>query len=153
MDANRQQRIEEAFNLYASKNRLLPLSSAAVVLRALDVNPSEKDAAAFVDALAKTDPEKKGVTFEAFMTEAMSFLVSGTDTKESVVAAFRVFDRDGSGEIPLADLQHVLMSMGEALKEDEWKTLTSSCGEMVKYDEFVELLLKPFNQLGDPADL
>eukprot|EP01013_Petalomonas_cantuscygni_P038899 TRINITY_DN70136_c0_g1_i1.p3 TRINITY_DN70136_c0_g1~~TRINITY_DN70136_c0_g1_i1.p3 ORF type:complete len:154 (-),score=32.29 TRINITY_DN70136_c0_g1_i1:509-970(-) len=150
---SKQQQAKEAFDLFA-KGGYLPLQYCPIVLRALDLNPSKADVKSFIERLkSKPDAEKRGVDFATFQSEATAFMVRGFDKKEAVLAAFRVFDRDGTGELPLSDLQHILTSTGEKLDATEWQALTATLGDVVRYEDFADVLLKPYTSLGNPQDL
>jgi len=42
-----------------------------------------------------------------------------TDTEEELIEAFKVFDRDGSGLLSVAELRHVMTNLGEKLTDEE----------------------------------
>lgn len=41
------------------------------------------------------------------------------DSEEELREAFKVFDKDGSGDISAAELRHVMTSLGEKLTDEE----------------------------------
>ena len=45
--------------------------------------------------------------------------VISEDAEEELREAFKVFDRDGSGEISSAELRHVMTNLGEKLTDEE----------------------------------
>ena len=48
-------------------------------------------------------------------------LTKEVDSKEEMMKCFKVFDKDGSGEIAREDLHHIIATMAEKLTEDEIK--------------------------------
>merc|ERR1711988_1174382 len=42
-----------------------------------------------------------------------------TDTEEELIEAFKIFDRDGSGFISVAELRHVMTNLGEKITDEE----------------------------------
>ncbi len=44
---------------------------------------------------------------------------SEDSTKESLIEAFRVFDKDGNGYLPVAQLRFLLFNFGEKLTNEE----------------------------------
>lgn len=49
----------------------------------------------------------------------MSRKMRDTDSEEEILEAFKVFDKDGSGFITAAELQHVMTNLGEKLTDEE----------------------------------
>ena len=41
------------------------------------------------------------------------------ESRDSLLDAFRIFDKDGNGYIDAKELRHVLVHLGEKLKDDE----------------------------------
>lgn len=60
-------------------------------------------------------------------------------------AAFRVFDKDGSGRIPAVELRHIVTSLGERLSEaeadDMLKQADPSGSGTVDYERFIQTIL------------
>ena len=60
-------------------------------------------------------------------------------------AAFKNFDKDGSGMINSAELRHLLTTLGERLTDDEVEQLLNGLEDKhgnVNYEEFVRMLLR-----------
>jgi len=55
-----------------------------------------------------------------------------------------MFDKDGGGYIPLKELKHIYMNLGEKFTEEEAKDLEEGLDDgtgMVDYTQFVKMLL------------
>ena len=50
--------------------------------------------------------------------------IHDNDIEEEIREAFRVFDREGHGFIPVPDLTHVLQTLGEKLSSEETQVLS-----------------------------
>ena len=51
--------------------------------------------------------------------------IHDNDIEEEIREAFRVFDREGHGFIPVPDLTHVLQTLGEKLSSEETQVLST----------------------------
>jgi calmodulin len=67
------------------------------------------------------------------------------DSASEIKEAFKVFDRDGTGLIPVGALRHVLTSLGERLTDEELNDMIREAhvdGDgQVKYEEFVDMMI------------
>jgi Ca2+-binding EF-hand superfamily protein len=73
-----------------------------------------------------------------------------TGTKEDFLEGMKVFDKEGNGYVLAVEIQHVLGSLGEALKQDEveeiFKGVEVNSNGAMKFDAFVD------HFMADPAD-
>lgn len=53
----------------------------------------------------------------------MARKMKDTDSEEDIREAFQVFDRDDKGKISVAELRHIMTSIGEKLDEEEISSL------------------------------
>lgn len=58
------------------------------------------------------------IDFPEFLT-MMARKMKDDDSEEELREAFKVFDKDGSGDISAAELRHVMTSLGEKLTDEE----------------------------------
>eukprot|EP00930_Biecheleria_cincta_P075334 TRINITY_DN6249_c0_g1_i1.p1 TRINITY_DN6249_c0_g1~~TRINITY_DN6249_c0_g1_i1.p1 ORF type:complete len:963 (-),score=197.04 TRINITY_DN6249_c0_g1_i1:30-2864(-) len=65
----------------------------------------------------KTDKTVE-IDFPEFLS-LVSRKMKDTDTEEELMEAFKVFDRNGSGYISVAELRHVMTNLGEKLTDEE----------------------------------
>lgn len=49
----------------------------------------------------------------------MAKKMTETDSEEEIREAFKVFDKDGNGQISAAELRHVMTNLGEKLSDEE----------------------------------
>merc|ERR1739848_737856 len=72
---------------------------------------------------------------------------SSTGCKEDYVEGLKVFDKDGSGKVPLPEIKNVLCSLGEKLEQEDADKLCALLGivadedDNVGYMEFIDKLL------------
>merc|ERR1712243_546129 len=70
-----------------------------------------------------------------------------TGVKEDYIEGLKVFDKDGTGKVPLPEVKNVLVSLGEKLEGDEADKLCTLLGlvaddeDMIPYMEFIDKLL------------
>merc|ERR1711967_126019 len=58
------------------------------------------------------------IDFPEFLN-LMARKMKDTDSEEEIKEAFKVFDKDGNGFIPAAELRHVMTNLGEKLTDEE----------------------------------
>jgi calmodulin len=87
-------------------------------MRALGRNPTEAEVR---DHIKTLDPHSTShITFADFLS--LMAKVPPLDpavAERELLEAFRVFDREGKGSIPTAELRHIVTSLGEKLTEME----------------------------------
>merc|ERR1712226_1441468 len=92
---------------------------------------------------------EKRVTFEEFkpILAAAKADLSSTGCKEDYVEGLKVFDKDGTGKVPLPEVKNVLTSLGEKLEPDEADKLCTLLGlvaddeDNISYMEVIDKLL------------
>ncbi len=90
--------------------------------------------------------ESDGITFPEFLISMSKENPDVDKIGEEVITAFRVFDHDGTGEISLVELKHVLMNMGQKYTEEEIEDMFSAAGisdmASINYTHFVQSSLQ-----------
>jgi len=109
------------------------------ILRAFKLNPTQAEVKKTV-AEIDTSGEKR-ITFEEFLPIYHTFSKKKTGGSfEHFAEAFRIFDRESNGMVSMAEIRHLLTSLGERLSNSEVEILTSGREDsngMVNYEEFV----------------
>ena len=113
-------------------------------MRALGRNPTEAEVRDHARAL---DPNSTNhILFADFL--GLMARVEPLDpnvAERELLDAFKVFDRDGKGNIPTAELRHIVTSLGEKLTEEEADEMMKEADPErtghVDYAKFVKKLL------------
>merc|ERR1712198_13201 len=105
---------------------------------------------AAVAAQGGTDePGQKRIAFADFggILSAVKADTSSTGCKEDYIEGLKVFDKDGTGKVPLPEIKNVLCSLGEKLDNPEADKLCELLGivadedDNVSYMEFIDKLI------------
>merc|ERR1719331_1304433 len=123
------------------------------VMRTFGWNPTDLELQELINEI---DQDGNGaISFNEFVW-LMTREIHDSDIEEEIREAFRVFDKDGHGFIPVPDLQHVLQTLGDKLSADETQELISEAdldGDgNVNYEEFITMLFKKSNGKLPTAD-
>jgi len=116
------------------------------ILRALGCNVTN---AAVVAAGGAAALGEKRVAFADFLPilAAVKLDTSSTGCKEDYIEGLKVFDKDGSGKVPLPEVLNVLSSLGEKLDPSEAEKLVALLEmkaddeDMISYMELIDKLL------------
>jgi calmodulin len=91
-------------------------SELGAAMRSLGHCPTQSE---LEDMLDESDMDcNSTISFPEFlimMVHKMRDLESEEETKEEIKAAFKVFDKDGNGQISAAELRHVMTDLGAFL--------------------------------------
>ena len=63
--------------------------------------------------------EFKGNDFEKEFVDAMKRRAKDIDAEQEVIQAFRTFDKYGNGTVSTCELRHIMLLLGENIKEEE----------------------------------
>jgi len=116
------------------------------ILRALGCNVTNAAVAAHGGTEALGEKRIAFADFGAILT-AVKADTSATGVKEDYIEGLKVFDKDGTGKVPLPEVKNVLVSLGEKLEGDEADKLCDLLGlvadeeDMIPYMEFIDKLL------------
>merc|ERR1712042_292132 len=120
------------------------------ILRALGCNVIN---AAVEAAGGATELGQKRIAFADLkpILAAVKADTSSTGVKEDYVEGLKVFDKEGTGKVPLPEVQNVLCSLGEKLEQDEAAKLCELLGivadeeDNISYMDFIDKLLAAAN--------
>ncbi|KAI1319173.1 hypothetical protein EDD11_004816 [Mortierella claussenii] len=137
-------RLKDAFNLFDRKGSgNISSSSLGDLLRSVGQNPTQAE---IQELVAQADSGAGIINFDAFTKIALradGYKPAGT--VDELTDGFKAFDPNNTGFIPLAELRHVLTTMGEALSAEEIDAfLANSKADkdgQVNYETFVRDLL------------
>lgn len=137
--------VEEQFRLFENGRAGIESSSLGTVLRAVGLNPTQATVQQHQRAF-----EGEGragsiswAQFQPIYSAVKAMKQEGS--KDEFVEALRVFDKDGNGQISIAELRSVLTGLGEKLTEDEVMTLLRNCptsNDFVNYETFVKMVME-----------
>lgn len=109
------------------------------ILRAFNLNPTQAEVKKTVSEIDPTG--EKRISFEEFLPLYHTFSKKKTGGSfEHFAEAFRIFDRESNGMVSMAEIRHLLTSLGEKMSNSEVEILTAGREDsngMVNYEEFV----------------
>ncbi len=109
----------EAFSLFdKDHDDIIAPQELGIVLRSCGLSPSESDLQKIHQQIGKK------IDFDTFVRVAQNFKGNNHETEDDIREAFRVFDKDGTGYVSVAELKHAMISLGERLTEEEVDELT-----------------------------
>eukprot|EP00934_Nitzschia_sp_Nitz4_P007700 Nitzschia sp. Nitz4//scaffold8_size234185//201949//202380//NITZ4_001295-RA/size234185-processed-gene-0.133-mRNA-1//1//CDS//3329559920//7690//frame0 len=122
-----------------AKGGSIPEKKVGMVFRACGLNPTEGQLADWKKECGGGD-----VDSDKFKSVCMQKLEKSGDSQDEIIDAFSVFDKDGSGFIPVAEFKHICTAMGEALSDKEMsevmQELDVGSDGMLNYRQFAEVL-------------
>lgn len=108
-----------------------------MMFRAVGLNPTQTQVAEWHKECGGSD-----VAADKFKAVATKKLQECGDSQDEIIDAFSVFDKDGTGMIPVAEFRHICLNMGEALSEKEMSEVMSELevgsDGMLNYRQFAE---------------
>ncbi|KNC46260.1 calmodulin [Thecamonas trahens ATCC 50062] len=140
LDAEAREELQQEFNLVA-KGGVLNLNQLGEVMRNMGQIMSATELNELCSA-AGTSPQ--AVDFNGFLT-MMAKKVASNDSKDDIILAFSVFDKDGAGYVAASELRHVMTNLGSRLPEAQVAEMLAEADShadgRVNYQSFVEQML------------
>jgi len=110
---------KEGFKLFDKKNQnTIPKEDLGTVMRALGLNPTNAELATYM----KSGADEHSLTLDEFLA-AMQTQNGKEDSPVEIKEAFKIFDRNDSGQVSAQELRHVLTTIGEKLSEQEFEEM------------------------------
>ncbi|GLC42588.1 hypothetical protein PLESTB_001116600 [Pleodorina starrii] len=143
MAEDRYAEYKEAFTLFDSDgDGFITTKELGTVLRALGKSPTEAEIKTIVKDI---DPDNRGVVDYKEFEKIMTRDIREYDNEQDLKAAWKVFDKAGQGFISIAELKHVLTSVGEKLSPEEISEMMAEADPdktgKVLYDNFIKMML------------
>jgi Ca2+-binding EF-hand superfamily protein len=139
--------LDDVIQIYGSKpNQTIPTMMLGPALRAMGLNPLEKEVIGYV-----TEFDKAGF---GFLTKHQLEIIylrkkQDPDTLDQLLNAFKFLDKDGSGLIGVQEFKYYMSKMGENIPEtdldDILKTAEIDLSSKINLEKFAKTLfgLKP----------
>jgi len=141
--APRVKELQRKFRLFDEDGSgLINAQELGNVLRTVGLNPIEQRV---TELLAEYDSDNSGsLSFEEFCHLWMETAVEAEDDEVMFQRAFQFFDKDGNGDISLAEFREVLTELGDPLKDEElqlfFRLVDKNGDGRLQYDEFLGFL-------------
>lgn len=140
--------VQEVFDLYDfwdGRDGLVDAAKVGDLLRCTGLNPT-------VDLVNKNGGTKKLGEKQYKFEEILPIYKAVSDEKDTgtfadFMEAFKTFDREGQGYVAMAEVRHVLTSLGERLTDDEVSHILKYTGTEedldgnIKYEEFIKRVM------------
>ena len=132
---------KEAFAFYdTDSDGFIATDDLATVMRSLGQFPSK----AALQNITSTLPSGAKLDFDAFL-KIMQEQMQEQDTLESIMEAFRVFDKDATGTVNAGELRHIMFNLGEQMDRRELDKMIEDAKPdkmgLIHYEEFMKRLL------------
>lgn len=133
--------MKEAFTLFDTDGdgKIAP-SELGILMRSLGGNPTQ----AQLKAIVNEEKLTASFDFKRFL-ELMAKHMKTEPFDRQLRDAFKVLDKDNTGYVAVADLRHILTSIGEKLEPaefDEWiREIAVSSDGKIKYEDFINRMV------------
>jgi len=146
LELTEEQRAEfvEAFALFDKDgDQTISADELGTVMVSLGQKPTKEEV---LQMIRDVDENGDGTIDFGEFTTLMQMQMTVSETSERLVAAFKVFDDDGSGKISREELRIKMQTLGEPLSDAEfgemWQQADADGSGFVSYQEFVDGLME-----------
>jgi Ca2+-binding EF-hand superfamily protein len=108
---------KRSFDLFdASNEGLIPFDKLQVLLRSIGQKPTTEDILAYKNEF---DADNRGyLNFDAFK-DIMTERFRKDDKATAILAAFKIFDKENSGNVKCDDLRDAILSLSDLLNDEQ----------------------------------
>ncbi|KAK3603085.1 hypothetical protein CHS0354_015781 [Potamilus streckersoni] len=136
----------EAFRYFDKNDEgYVAVSDLRAAMRAMGQNPTDTELQDMMEELQVAPDDDEGIRFQDFL-KIVSRKLNDQDSEEELREAFRVFDKDGNGNISAAELRQAMINLGEHLTDEEVNTMIQEAdvdGDgQVNYEEFINAMIE-----------
>ncbi|KAH9299938.1 hypothetical protein KI387_011521 [Taxus chinensis] len=133
--------MREAFSLFdTDRDGYITVTELGTVMRSLGENPTQAE----LQDIIKREQIGATVDFPRFL-DVMRRNIKGGNFHMQLKDAFKVLDKDGTGMISVAELRHILTSVGEKLEPsefDQWiREIKVDSNGNIFYEEFIDRMM------------
>jgi len=145
LSSEKMSELREAFMLFDySKSGKIFARDIGPCIRSVGLKPSEAEVQSIVADVQQLGGEVDLSTLVQLIHQKVSN--PPVERPEDLREIFRLYDKEGRGLVSVAEMRHLLTSVGEKLTDDEADQLLrmSGCVQsgMVQYDKFVQVILR-----------
>ncbi|XP_062084489.1 calmodulin-like protein 11 [Humulus lupulus] len=120
----------------------ITIDELAIAIRSLDQHPTEDELQSMI---SEVDADGNGTIELGEFLNLMARKMKETEVEDELREAFKVFDKDQDGYISPTELKHVMINLGERMKDEELDQMIRDAdldGDgLINYEEFVRMML------------
>jgi len=144
LNAKQKKDIRDAFDAFDSKGTgQMDARELKVAMRALGFEPRKNEIKKLV---AQVDKNNTGALCFADFLDIICIKLAEKDTKDEILKAFKLFDRDQTGKITFQNLQQIAAELGEGLNDEEVQEMIAEADldgdNAVNEEEFFNIMKK-----------
>lgn len=138
MNPSQQAQLGEAFMIFDVNHKgKVDKVQATQIVRAIGISPTN-------DNLAHMFGHGDNVFSLEDLKRIIQTKAPALETRESLMEALRIFDKDGAGYVDAKELRHVLVHLGEKLNDDEVDIMYRECDitgdNQIQYENIVRVI-------------
>ncbi|MCQ2817414.1 MAG: EF-hand domain-containing protein [archaeon] len=133
------------FGIYdENKDGLVNINETKEILRTTGVYPTNSE---MNYLMSQVNPSGKGqLNLDQILEMLNIYFENNTETEESMINSFKVFDKDGRGTIKVEEFKHAILAFEDDITETRLKDMMKIADPdkkgVIKYKEFVHKMLQ-----------
>ena len=140
---NKTKEYKKIFEMFDSnKDGFVNSEELSNIFKVLDINVSNEEIKEIIEENELEGNEQ--INFENFIS-IVNKREKDFDNEETIIKAFKVFDKEGNGLININELKSIMLNVGNNLSEDEINEVLieadSDMDGFINYEEFIRSLL------------